>query len=339
MKVVKRIIILVVALGIIGGLGYYKYINTVTYFNEPGTVGNTTGNLYGNGLFCENDGVVYFANPNDYSRIYKMNPDESDIEVLANDSVYFINADSHYLYYSRNGNRDYSQMGFLNVNINSLCRMSKRNGKVIILDDANCNAAALCDNKIVYFHYDAEDATSVYTVKIDGSEREQLTKSAIDPRCIYNGRLYYSGVEHDHNLHSMNLDSKDSAFVSSENLWLPIIDGNNLYYMNLDDKNRVYRSTLSGENKTGITTYGTSGYNVAGNYLYYQSIKGNPDGIYRVDLTSGAEILLAEGEYNNINVTSKYVYFADYLSGTTFHSPVGSNQVELFDPPIIPLDD
>ena len=118
MKVVRRVILIVAAIAIVGGLGYYKYINSVTYKNEPGTNGNTIGNLYGDGLFCETDGVVYFANPNDYSRLYKMNPDESNIEIVANDSVYFINADSHYLYYSRNGNRDYSQMGFLNVNIN-----------------------------------------------------------------------------------------------------------------------------------------------------------------------------------------------------------------------------
>ena len=137
----------------------------------------------------------------------------------------------------------------------------------------------------------------------------------------------------------MNIDTKDSAFVSEENLWMPIIEDNNLYYINLDNNNRVYKSSLSGDGKTGITTYGTSGYNVAGNYLYYQSIKGNPDGIYRVDLTSGAEVLLAEGEYNNINVTSRYVYFADYKSGTTFHSPVGSIEVGLFDPPILLLDD
>ena len=339
MKVLRRIIILVVFLGIVGGLGYYKYINTVTYFNEAGTNGNTIGNLYGNGLFCETDGVVYFANPNDYSRIYRMNPDESDIDIVANDSVYFINADDHYLYYSRNGNRDYSQMGFLNVNVDSLCRMTKRNGKVIILDDAICNACALAGNRIVYYRYDSAEATTLYSVMIDGSEKTQLSKSAIDPRCMVGEKLYYSGVEHDHNLHSMNLDTKDSTFVSSENLWMPTIIGSDLYYMNLDDNNRVYKSNISGDNKTGITSYGTSGFNVDGNYLYYQSIKGNPDGVYRVDLTTGAEVLLAEGQYNNINTTSKYVYFADYQSGTTFHCLKGTTDVSLFNPPIISLDE
>ena len=191
MKVVRRIIIIVAALLIVGGLGYYKYINTITYYNDSGTNGNTIGNLYGNGLFCETDGVVYFANPNDFDRLYKMNPDETDIEIVANDSVYFINADPHYLYYSRNGNRDYSQMSFLNVNVESLCRMTKRNGKILILDDANCNALSLAGNRVVYYHYDSEDATSVYIVNIDGTDRKQLSKSSIDPRCMVGEKLYY----------------------------------------------------------------------------------------------------------------------------------------------------
>jgi len=333
MKVVRSIIIAVVVLGIVGGLGYYKYINSVTYFNDPGTTGNTTGNLYGNGLFCEYDGVVYFANPNDKNRLYKMNPDESDIEYVANDSVYFINSDEHYLYYSRNHSN--STFGSFDVNANSLCRMTKRNGKVIILDEADCNACALATNKVVYYHYDAEEATTVYIVGIDGDDREQLTKEAIDPRCIFEDKLYYSGVDHDHNLHSMNLETKDSSFISSENLWMPLMDGHELFFIDLDNNNRVYRMSLGGGDKYGVTTYGTSGYNVSGNYLYYQSIKGNPDGIYRVDLTTGNEVLLAEGQYNNINITSDYVYFADFFSGAIFHCPNGGTSVSLFNPPIL----
>ncbi|CBK74770.1 hypothetical protein CIY_20740 [Butyrivibrio fibrisolvens 16/4] len=334
MKIVRRVILIVVALGIVVGAFYYKYINTVTYFNEPGTNGNTIGNLYGNGLFCESDGVVYFANPNDYSRIYKMNPDETDIEILANDSVYFINADSHYLYYSRNHNRDNSQMGFLNVNLNSLCRMKKKNLKVDILDDENCNACALAGNTVIYLRYDAEDASSMYSVKIDGTEKQQLSKVPIDPRCVVGEKLYFAGVEQDHNLHSMNIYTKDITYVSSNNLWLPIIDGKVLYFMDLDNHKRIYKTTVGSTEKVAVTTYPAQNYNVSGTYLYYQSMKGNPDGLYRVDLLSGAEVLLAEGQYNNINITSKYVYFADFYSGSTFHCPIGGNSVSIFDPPI-----
>jgi hypothetical protein len=321
------------------GAGYYKYINTVTYFNDVNTNGNTIGNLYGNGLFCETDGVVYFANPNDYSRIYKMNPDESDIEIVANDSVYFINADSHYLYYSRNNNRDNSQMGFLNVNINSLCRMTKKNKKVMILDDENCSECALAGNTILYLRYDSEESTTMYSVKIDGTEKQQLSKLPLDPRCAVGEKLYFAGIENDHNLHSMNIHTKDTAYVSALNLWLPIIEHGDMYFIDLDNHHRVYKSSLGGGDKVGLTTYPAQSFNVSGTYLYYQSMKGNPDGLYRVDLLSGAEELLAEGQYNNINITSRYVYFADYFSGTTFHCPLGGNTITPFNPPILPLDD
>lgn len=340
MKIVRNIIIALVAIGLVVGAGYYKYINTITYYNDASTNGNTIGNLYGNGLFCESDGVVYFANPNDYSRIYSMNPDESDIKILANDSVYYINADSHYLYYSRNKNRDNSQMGFLNVNINSLCRMTKKNKKVIILDDADCNVCALAGNNILYLRNDEEaPVTNMYSVKIDGEEKQLLSKIPIDPRCVVGEKLYFAGVENDHNLHSMNIHTKDITYVSALNLWMPIIDKGDYYFIDLDNHHRVSKSSIGSSDKVVITTYPAQSYNISGSYLYYQSMKGNPDGLYKVDIYSGAEELLAEGQFNNINITSKYVYFADYFSGTTYHCPVGGNSVSMFNPPIQSLDD
>lgn len=338
MKIVRRVIIAVVFVCFVAVAGYYKYINTVTYPNDSNTNGNTIGNLYGNGLFCEIDGIVYFANPNDYSRIYTMNPDESDIKILANDSVYFINADAHYLYYSRNANRDNSQMGFLGVNTDSLCRMTRKNKKVMILDDAICNACSLAGNTVIYLRYDPDEATTLYAVNTDGTEKHQLSNVAIDPRCTVGEKLYYSGIVSDHNLHLMNIFTKDTSYVSATNLWLPIIDGQTLYYIDLDDHKRVHRGSLGGGESTGLTSFGAVCYNYVGNYLYYQTFKGNPDGMYMVDMNTGAETLLAEGQYNNINITSKYVYFADYYSGNTYHVPIGGTSIGSFSPPIQSLE-
>ncbi len=48
--------------------------------NNDNAVGNTSGNLLNGGLFCEYDGKIYFANPNDYNRLYVMNSDCTDIK-------------------------------------------------------------------------------------------------------------------------------------------------------------------------------------------------------------------------------------------------------------------
>ena len=64
--------------------------------------GNTAGNLYNGGLFCEYDGTVYFSNPSDGGKLYSMSPDGSNLAKLCDDTVSYINADEHYLYYVRN---------------------------------------------------------------------------------------------------------------------------------------------------------------------------------------------------------------------------------------------
>ena len=64
--------------------------------------GNSAGNLYNGGLFCESNGTVFFSNPSDNHRLYSMNPDGSDMKKLSDDTVSYIYADDHYVYYVRN---------------------------------------------------------------------------------------------------------------------------------------------------------------------------------------------------------------------------------------------
>ena len=179
----------------------------------------------------------------------------------------------------------------------------------------------------------------MYSVKIDGEEKQELSKIPIDPRCVVGEKLYFSGVENDHNLHSMNIHTKDITYVSAFNLWMPIIDKSNMYFIDLDNGHRVCKSAVGSTDKQIVTSYPAQFYNIDGIYLYYQSMKGNPDGLYKVDMATGAEELLAEGQFNNINITSKYVYFADYFSGKTYHCPIYGNAVSIFDPPIQSLED
>ena len=67
--------------------------------NEGYVTGNTAGNLYNGGLFCESEGVIYFSNLYDDGCLYSMLPDETDIKKLSTSRVTSINADSNYLYY------------------------------------------------------------------------------------------------------------------------------------------------------------------------------------------------------------------------------------------------
>ena len=78
-----------------------------TKFNSSYVNGNTAGNLYNGGLFCESNGTIFFSNPNDKHKLYSMTADGTEITKICDDIVSYINADDHYVYYVRdNGSQD-----------------------------------------------------------------------------------------------------------------------------------------------------------------------------------------------------------------------------------------
>lgn len=101
------------------------FFHTKTRFNDTYVNGNTAGNLYNGGMFCEYDGTVYFANPDDNYRLYSMSLNGDDVKKLSNDTATFINADEHYIYYARNNKAENSDFSFLRWNNNSLCRINR----------------------------------------------------------------------------------------------------------------------------------------------------------------------------------------------------------------------
>ena len=75
-------------------LGVIHSFSTKTKFNETAVNGNTAGNLYNRGLFCEYDGVVYFANPEDNFTLYYM-PVSGGVAEKLNDEKLWINSETN----------------------------------------------------------------------------------------------------------------------------------------------------------------------------------------------------------------------------------------------------
>ena len=93
MRNIRRYLILAVIILIIAGYAVFYYLSNKTQWNDTYVNGNTAGNLYNNGLFCERDGMVYFSNPNDSHYLYSMDLQTGETEKLYEDIASFINAD------------------------------------------------------------------------------------------------------------------------------------------------------------------------------------------------------------------------------------------------------
>lgn len=316
-----------------GGVFTYQLITERTVFNNGNVNGNSVGNLYGNGLYCEYGDKVYFANPSDNGRLYVMNKDETNVTKLLDDYVYYINTDGNYIYYCRNTYDQNSIIPQLSANKNSLCRVTMDGKRFKVLDDALSTYASLAGNRLYYFHYEESTATTLYSVGIDGKDKELLSKDQIDPRCAVGQDLYYSGVKADHYLH--RLTGKNQSTVLTKNIWMPIIDGNVCYYMDLDDDYRLHRADMTSGNDERLTDMKVSAFNKHGSYIVFQTFNEDADGLYCLNLNDMSLGIIMAGQYKDINMTDNYVYFTDFYSDIAYHSTyLGAYRSEMFLPSV-----
>ncbi|MGN0483975.1 MAG: DUF5050 domain-containing protein [Lachnospiraceae bacterium] len=339
----KKILIIVIAVLVAVGIGtgvFLRYRQTRTIFNEGPVVGNTAGNLNNTGLFCEKNDRIYFANPTDDMHLYSMKPDGSDLQLLSEDVVSYINADSNYLYYARNNLNNKNKGGaysFLHVNTNSLVRCNLDGSNLIILDDAPCLYPTLVGNYVYYIHYDKKSASTLYRVKIDGSEKEQLETSPYLPCSSDGTSIYYNGLDTDHNIYQFDPTSKAKTCVAQGNYWMPQVLGNTAYVMDCINDYALLKLNLSDGSSETVCPDRMDCFNATEDAIYFQKNDEKEPGLYKVNPDGSGLTKIMDGNFSSINVTDAYVYFEPYDQGgiTMYRLPRSAGegvQPEIFAP-------
>lgn len=335
MKYAKRFLVFFLIAAAILGFAGYRYYTGRTYFNTSYVNGNTAGNLYNNGLFCEHDGTIYFSNPDDNYHLYSMDITGGNVKKLQNDIVSYINADDHYVYYVRNNISKSGDLSFLHLNANSLCRYDLKTKKVLVLDPEPSIYASLIGNYIYYIHYDTATASSLYRIKIDGSEKEQINKSPLFT-CSANGQyFYYNGLDSDHNIYQMDTSTNSSNLICEGNYWMPSADNDNIYFLDCDQNYTLVRLNRSQEKPVSVTSDRIECYNIYGETIYFQRNNLDDDAALCSIKTDGSDYqVIQQGNYTNLNVTAGYVYFtAVDNQQTMFRFPVNDPAaVSIFHP-------
>lgn len=330
-KTIRNILITVLILILLTGLGAILYITQRIPMNPPGTVGNTAGNLNNGGLFCEYNGTVYFSNVGDGGSLYAMNPDETNVRKLEDMNAMNILAGGSYLYYFQTGSANPTESGF-----GQLPGMHTFNRRSINGDDSVSITAdvvimgQLVDNYL-YLLTTSNSAISFYKIKIDQTDKVELADYNINPACAQNGVIYYSGTGTNHYLYALDTANDVSTEFWRGNLWYPALEGDYVYYLDVAGGYRLCRYSISQKSIQVLTEDRVDCYNITGGYIYYQKNSAT-DPQLKCMRTDGSEVqVIAYGNYTNINMTSRYVYFQAFDDDTTmYHSPLGSSGYSLF---------
>lgn len=331
-KIIIGIVVVLLLVG--GGIFVHKLANPETKMNEGYVNGNTAGNLYNGGLFCENNGVIFFANPSDGGKLYSMDSNGNNLEKLSNDVATYINADENYVYYIRNNAGQSLDFNFIAFHRNALVRIDRDGDNPVILDTEPCLYASLIGNYIYYIHYDKLEASTLYKVRIDGEEQQQVMSEAVFT-CNADGQyFYYNGMSADGNIHRYDTATDSTSILYEGNSYQPIVkDGVDVYYIDGDTDCSIVHTNINFDNPSFITRDSVDAYNIYGSYIYYQRFDEDGSALCMIK-NDGTEFqVLKEGDYCDIHVTSYYVFFREYHSGDMYYFPrTNPNEIEKFTP-------
>lgn len=335
-KKIKIILPILALILIVGGIFFTRYLNR-TRFPQNEQVGNSPGNLFNKGVFCERNGIVFFSNPKDNFSLYSMDSAGTHFKKISSDVCAYINADDYYVYYTRNNKSQKADFSFLNIQNYSLCRVNHDGKKELILDSEPCLYSSQFKDYIYYIHYSKETASTLYKVSIDGTDQKQVKNEPILPCSKSGTKLYYTGVTKDHSIYCLDTSTDTSTLVYNGNSYNPIIVGSYAFIMDPDNNYSLARIDLSSGEKKIISSDRLDCFNVYGNTIYYQKSSTTDPGLYRIDLDGNNAEKIIDGIYNTINITSRYVYFYSYKNDKTcYMTPTnGPVQVTEFLPPAL----
>lgn len=309
--IIYSVISIILVAGVITAALFFGHDKKVEPLDER-TIGNTAGNIYNGGLFCECDAKVYFANPYDNYSLYSMNPDSTGITLVAPVPVKYISSggDNLYVYYDDHALNE-KVMG-ISGNVSGIYRISKKRGEVTCLERAISSEANLIGNKVYYQHYDKKDSTTLYYTSLDGKDKGKISDELISPACVLDGRIYYPDQRNYMYLNYFDTSRNTTTLYAEERMYNPVFFNNVFYYVSVDDNYCLYSLDRAGNTRTKLTSDRVDLFNVYGSKIFYQKSSPTDPALIRINLDGSDPEIIAEGNYQNINCTSTYTYFNEY---------------------------
>lgn len=338
-KQTKRVLLSIFIPAVLIILILISVLKTQVHYNEPGYIGNTPGNLYNGGTFCEQDGRVYFSNFNDDGTLYSMDLECNNIMKINDDKARYINVDDNYIYYSRENNtKENKTKSVFIFYCTGIYRINKDDGNQSIqLYKEPSGLLSLFGNTIYYQHYTPKTGIQFYSVGIDAKKETKLSDAPILPASYYEDHLYFAGADMDHSIYAMDTRDHTVSTVYSGNCYMPIARPEGIYFISLEDNYALCRVDYSGENKTILIEDFVSTYNFSfdGNYIFYQVDGGDHNHLGQLNLTTAEREVILEGDYKQIQTTSNFVFFRDYDETNVYAYKPQNGELRTFHPPVI----
>lgn len=330
------LIVIAAAVLVIAALILFNYFNNRVQMSTSSSPGNTAGNLYNGGLFCENGGTIFFSNPNDEFTLYSMNSDLTGFKKLYNDYARYINADENYVYYTRKNNKkENGTQSIFTFYSTGVYRLTRNGKNIAVINQEPTGSLLLYKNRLYYQIYN-NNSLELHCVGIDKSDDRVITKGDAAMVAALNDKIYFSGHPDNQNIYTIG-SSGNRNLLMETNAYMPIAMENGIYYVNTSDSYKLYFTDYEGADRECIIDTAMSWYNITedGRYIFYQYDHKKKSGLFMYDTETKASVKITDGNYKWICIAGGYCFFFDYDGESAYAYNYTTGVLNIFNPPVL----
>lgn len=307
-------------IGILAGIMVYNNISNKIPKNPSDLIGNTAGNLNSGGLFCESDGILFFANPYDRNKLYSMTADCGDIRCISDDSVRYINVAGKYIYYIRDNGSFSDNASMFKGDMYGIARCKFNGSSLHTLVSGYCTDLAVSGDTLIY-NANRNSELVTCTIDIRGGESSVIYDYNISHASVFDGSVFFSDGTASHSIYNMNISDGLSSLYMTGNTYMANYVDNTLYYIDLDNDYALTKVDLSSNRRSVITNDRCVLYNVYKDTIYYQTENDDEHALYRINTDGSERTHIMSGDIETISCTSIYTFFQVHGSSTLYRVP------------------
>lgn len=265
------------------------------------TPGNLSGNLLNEGIIAEKNNWIYYNNSDG---LYKMKSDGSAVANISSDNANYINIIGDYIYYINisNGNSIY-KIKTDGTSKNKILSSSSKSINIIGNWIYYCKSTENGLNFRLYkINLDGTNDTKISNDSIVGGD------FTIVNNLIYYKINSDNGGE---TLYSVKLDGSDKRKICDNVKEFNVV-GNYIYYYNPTNNAGLYKMKTDGNNKIKLSDDVVDAFNVGNNKIYYTVDQHINEILYSIDLNGENKIKLAElSGFTSINISKNFLFYID----------------------------
>lgn len=193
---------------------------------------------YSIGSITSINNEIFFSNIADNNSLYKLDYRKKEISKVHSGNFHNISSYKNNIFFINKNNG--STLSYLDL----------KNSKIVSISSDKCGKYLINGDYIIY--QNLSDNSSLYSIKIDGSEKTKLIASPVDSFVTYEKNILNINAENN-NIYIYNPTTKTNKNLSNINGANLKAYDNNLFYISLSNSNRLYLLEIDNtlENATG----------------------------------------------------------------------------------------